>query len=78
MGIFSGCSSLISLDLSNFNTNKVNNMMMMFSSCSSLNSLNLSNFNTNNVNKMKNIFFNLNNNCKVITLDKTLLKELKN
>ena len=42
--IFSYCSSLTSLNLSNFNT--VNNMSCMFSYCSSLTSLNLSNFNT--------------------------------
>ena len=31
--MFSGCSSLTSLDLSNFNTNNVNNMSYMFSNC---------------------------------------------
>ena len=43
------CSSLTSLNLSNFNTNNVTNMSYMFNKCSSLTSLNLSNFNTNNV-----------------------------
>ena len=38
--MFSGCSSLTSLNLSNFNTNNVNNMSFMFSKCSSLTSLN--------------------------------------
>ena len=46
--IFSYCSSLTSLNLSNFNT--VNNMSCMFSYCSSLTSLNLSN--THNVKDM--------------------------
>jgi len=50
--MFSGCSSLISLDLSNFNTNNVIDMNSIFSGCSSLISLDLSNFNTNNVNNM--------------------------
>ena len=31
--MFSGCSSLTSLNLSNFNTNNVNNMRSMFSHC---------------------------------------------
>ena len=48
--IFSYCSSLTSLNLSNFNT--VNNMSCMFSYCSSLTSLNLSYFNTHNVKDM--------------------------
>ena len=46
--IFIGCSSLTSLNLSNFNRNNVNDMSEMFSHCRSLTSLNLSNFNTNN------------------------------
>ena len=49
--MFSYCSSLTSLTLSNFNTNNGNNMSCMFSYCS-LTSLNLSNFNTHNVNNM--------------------------
>ena len=36
-----GCSSLIFLNLSNFNTNKVINMNNMFDGCSSLIFLNL-------------------------------------
>ena len=39
-GMFYNCSSLTSLNLSNFNTNNVNNMSGMFSCCSSLTSLN--------------------------------------
>ena len=54
--MFNGCSSLTSLNLSNFNTNNVNNMSYMFGECSSLTSLNLSNFNTNNVNNMSGMF----------------------
>ena len=54
---FRGCSSLTSLNLSNFNTNNVNNMSYMFSGCSSLISLNLSNFNTNNVEDMSDMFY---------------------
>ena len=38
--MFYNCSSLTSLNLSNFNTNNVNYMGGMFSGCSSLTSLN--------------------------------------
>jgi surface protein len=34
--MFNGCSSLISIDLSSFNTTNVNNMGYMFYGCSSL------------------------------------------
>ena len=56
--MFSSCSSLSSLDLSNFITSSVNNMRKMFSDCTSLLSLDLSNFDTSKVNKMENIFYN--------------------
>ena len=54
--MFQLCSSLTSLNLSNFNTNNVQNMRSMFSECSSLTSLDLSNFNTNNVQDMSYMF----------------------
>jgi len=54
--MFFNCSSLISLNLSNFNINNVINMSYMFYNCSSLISLNLSNFNTNKVNNMEGMF----------------------
>ena len=50
------CSSLTSLDLSNFNTANVTNMRSMFDHCSSLTSLNLSNFITDNVTNMNYMF----------------------
>lgn len=43
--MFEDCSSLKSLNLSQFNTEQVTNMRDMFASCSSLTSLDLSNFN---------------------------------
>ena len=55
-GMFSGCSGLISLDLSNFDTSSVTNMSSMFAYCSNLTSLDVSNFNTNNVTSMLNMF----------------------
>ena len=76
--MFSNCSSLPSLNLSNFNTNNVKDMNHMFSSCSSLTSLNLSNFNTNNVNNMSEMFSYLNKNCDIITTINNLLNLLTN
>jgi surface protein len=49
VGMFSGCSSLTSLDVSNFNTDNVVDMADMFSYCSNLTSLDLSSFNTSKV-----------------------------
>ena len=40
--MFSDCSSLTNIDLSNFNTNNVTNMGGMFCGCSSLTNINLS------------------------------------
>ena len=54
--MFNRCSSLKSLDLSNFDTSSVISMYKMFSGCSSLNSLNLSNFNTSNTKDMEKMF----------------------
>ena len=55
-GMFSYCSSLTSLDFSNFNTSNVTDMRSMFYYCSSLTSLDLSNFNTSNVTDMNRMF----------------------
>ena len=55
-GMFYDFNSLISLDLSNFNTKNVTNMSHMFFNCNSLKSLDLSNFNTQNVIHMNSIF----------------------
>ena len=55
--MFNKCSSLTTLNLSNFNTNNVTNISFMFCDCSSLTSLNLSNFNTNNVTNMSWMFY---------------------
>ena len=55
-GIFSGCSSLTSLDLSGFDTSSVTNMGGAFSGCSSLTSLDLSSFDTSAVTDMSFMF----------------------
>lgn len=59
--MFSGCSSLTSLDLSNFNTVNVTDMGAMFSGCSGLTSLDLGTFNTVNVAVMASMFSGCNN-----------------
>ena len=56
--MFSGCSSLTSIDFGNFDTSKVTNMSDMFTNCSGLKTLNISNFNTSNVTKMEDMFAN--------------------
>ena len=61
--MFNKCSSLISLNLSHFNTNNVLNMQGMINTCSSLTSLNISNFKTNNVKDMSAMF----NECSSLT-----------
>ena len=55
-GMFFGCLSLKTLDISMFDTSKVMNMSSMFSECISLESLNLPNFNTSQVNNMREMF----------------------
>ena len=55
--MFYCCSSLTSLNISNFDTSQVNYMRDMFSGCSQLSSLNLSNFNTSRVTNMEYIFY---------------------
>ena len=55
--MFQGCSSLTSLDISNFDTSLVQNGMDgMFQDCSSLTSLDISNFDTGNVTNMSRMF----------------------
>ena len=54
--MFSGCSSLTSLDFSNFNTNSVTDMSGMFDGCFFLTSLNLSDFRTDSVVNMAAMF----------------------
>lgn len=54
--MFSGCSSLTSLDVSNFDTSKVTVMYEMFCRCSSLTSLDVSNFDTSLVTDIGSMF----------------------
>ena len=55
--MFSYCSSLTSLDLSNWDTSNVTSMTSMFYNCNNLTSLDLSNWNTSNVTKMNLMFY---------------------
>ena len=50
--------TLISLDITKFDTSKVTNMEYMFFGCSRLKNLNLLNFNTSLVNNMNSMFYN--------------------
>ena len=56
--MFDGCTQLISLNLSNFNTQKVANIDYMFRGCESLKTLDISTFNTNRIKNMSNLFVN--------------------
>jgi len=54
--MFYGCSSLTSVDVSNFDTRNVTDMLGMFYGCSSLTSVDVSNFDTRNVTDMAMMF----------------------
>ena len=54
--MFCGCSKYTNLNLSNFNTQKINNMCAMFNGCISLIYLDLSNFITHNVTNVSIMF----------------------
>lgn len=55
--LFSGLSSLTSLDLSNFDSSNVTNMNGMFQDCSKLKTINLSNLDTSKVTNMSYMFW---------------------
>ena len=55
-GMFSGCTSLTSINLSTFDTSAAINMSSMFNNCSALTTLNLSIFDTANVTNMSSMF----------------------
>ena len=54
--MFSSCSALTTLDVSNFDTQNVTDMSSMFSNCSALTTLDLSSFETQNVTDMSRMF----------------------
>ena len=55
-GMFSDCTSLKSLNLSNFDTSKVVDMKRMFNDCASLKSLDISSFDTSKVTAFDGMF----------------------
>ena len=67
--MFLNCSNLTSLNLSSFNTDKVNGMSRMFCNCSNLLLLDLSNFNSKNAFVYDDIFEGIYNNMTIITKD---------
>lgn len=62
--MFSGCSSLTSLETVSLKTENVTSMARMFDGCSSLTVLDLSTFNTQKVTDMSNMF----RNCSALTM----------
>ena len=56
--MFLHCINLISIDLSNFNTENVLDMSYLFYNCISITSIDVSNFNTKNVYNMSEMFDN--------------------
>ena len=50
--MFQKCSSLESIDISNFNTPLLDDISSMFTGCSSLTSIDLSNFNSQKIKKV--------------------------
>ena len=59
--LFKDASSLVSVDLSNFNPENISNIWGMFSGCNSLTSVNLSNLNTKNITNMNSMFVGCDN-----------------
>ena len=55
--MFSGCSSLTSIDISNLDTHNIMNMASLFKDCLSLLSIDLSNFKTDNSVTMNSMFY---------------------
>ena len=63
--MFKGCSSLIFVNLSSFNTEKAMNFCNMFYDCSSLTNLNISNFQINKKVNIKNMIAKCNSLTKL-------------
>ncbi len=61
--MFSGCSALTTLDVSNFDTSNVTDMSCMFNGCWTLTTLDVSHFDTSNVADMHSMF----NDCEALT-----------
>ena len=75
--MFESCSSLSSLDLTNFNTAKVTNLGFMFENCSSLSSLDLTNFNTVKVTSMTGMFHECSSLATIYASDKFVTTQVR-
>ncbi len=73
--MFKNCSSLESIDLSNFDTKNVISMHSMFRGCSSLKKLDLTNFDTSSVRSMFEMFYDCSNLEKILVSDKWIINE---
>lgn len=62
-GMFNGCSSLSSIDLTNFSTSAMTDMSNLFMNCTELTSVKLNNFDTSNATTINSIFYN----CQKLT-----------
>lgn len=56
--MFSGCTDLSTIDLTNFSTSAITDMENLFRDCSGLNDIKLENVDTSNVTTIKNMFYN--------------------
>ena len=56
--MFKGCSQIIEIDFSNFDSSNVRNIDRMFYDCTSLKSIKFGNFQTSNLNIMEYVFYN--------------------
>ena len=61
--MFENCTSLVSIDLSNFTPQNVIDISYMFYNCENLTKINLLNMNTSQVRNMAGVFYN----CKSLT-----------
>ena len=77
--MFYNCINLINLDLSNFNTEKVENISKLFYGCINMQHLNILNFDMNNINNSFQMLYNCHNlkTIKINKNNKILEKELK-
>ena len=74
--MFYSCSSLTSINLSNFNTNNVTNMSYMFYCCKSLTSLDISNLNCEKI-KETTYLDKMFENCNSLKVKNIKLKDFK-
>ena len=56
--MFYGLYNIINIDLNDFNSDSIRDMMGMFHACTNLKNINFGNFNTKNVESMENLFCN--------------------